>query len=220
MLVQLIALPSTHPNHDRTKKVAVLECDVCSMRFERSVNVKKWLTAARHRCSPECFRLDSKKGGAAYEQRKNTCLEKYGVASVVAFHASSSGKKAHTEEIEKRRWKKIREAWQKNSVRRSRGLELTRSKAELEFIHVCTSILGPCVPQKYVNGWFIDAYFAERDLYVQFDGVYWHSSPKIFNRDEAQNAWFKANNLKLERVTDLEWRKNPERVLTRLFIVQ
>lgn len=79
--------------------------------------------------------------------------------------------------------------------------------------------------QYYINGWRIDFYIKTLDIYVQFDGIYWHGLnekllEKTKNRnheryksilnhmkiDAKQNIWFKENNKKLIRITDEEFK--------------
>ena len=73
--------------------------------------------------------------------------------------------------------------------------------------------------------WIIDFYIPSIDTYVQFDGVYWHGLnrpieeirksltkrdmqiAKAFQKDQAQNAWFQENGLRLVRVTDKEFQQ-------------
>lgn len=78
---------------------------------------------------------------------------------------------------------------------------------------------------KIVNGrWPIDFYIKSIDVYVQFDGVYWHGldrpleeiqefkTPRDrviyrkFLTDREQEKWFQERNLKLVRVTDREFK--------------
>ena len=73
--------------------------------------------------------------------------------------------------------------------------------------------------------WEIDFYIKSIDTYVQFDGIYWHALDKqieiirestkkqdvqrckAYTRDRAQDEWFVQNNLKLVRITDVEFSK-------------
>lgn len=63
------------------------------------------------------------------------------------------------------------------------------------------------------KSWFIDFYSHEHNIYVQFDGVYWHGlDGRITERvarhieiDKRQNEYFEKNNLKLYRVTDVSF---------------
>ena len=77
-----------------------------------------------------------------------------------------------------------------------------------------------------INKWSIDFYIKLLELYIQFDGVYWHGLERpiekimlfenkrdktiygTYCRDIEQNKWFKENNLKLIRITDLEFKNN------------
>ena len=73
------------------------------------------------------------------------------------------------------------------------------------------------------NNWSIDFYIKSIDTYIQFDGVYWHGlnrpikeikeskNPrdekilKTYYRDIEQNRWCNENNIKLIRITDVEY---------------
>lgn len=84
------------------------------------------------------------------------------------------------------------------------------------------------------SSWNIDIHIPEIDTYIQFDGVYWHgldrsidtilSSSTKRNKtiakkyfiDKEQNTWFENNNLKLIRITDIEFSENPELVVKRI----
>lgn len=74
--------------------------------------------------------------------------------------------------------------------------------------------------QAHINGWSIDFYIPEINIYVQLDGVYWHGlnrpieliqaslNPRdkviltTIERDKRQNLWFKEQGIKLLRFTD------------------
>ncbi len=203
----------------RRKKALWLRCDHCKKEFERAHTIKTQLKKKRHYCSSACFALAMKSGGIADKSRKKTCQERYGSDYYIIRHdvASKSGKLAHTPEIEKRRWKKIREGWKDLSKQLSRGLTLIRSKQEVEFFAVIKKqfkVEAEC--PKYVNGWFIDGYISSHKVWVQYDGVYWHSRPELIARDKKQDEWFAGQGLTLVRVTDKEWNGDREKVLKRL----
>jgi len=74
-----------------------------------------------------------------------------------------------------------------------------------------------------VNGWSIDFYIKTTNVYVQFDGVYWHGLNKpidviktetakrsmtivaTYEKDRHQDLWFKENNVRLIRITDQQF---------------
>jgi len=86
--------------------------------------------------------------------------------------------------------------------------------------------------QVVINKWIID--FQIDDVYVNFDGVYWHGldrpieeiakfrnirDKRIYHGyfdDRFQDEWFKRQGLTLVRVTDIEHRDEPEVVLKRI----
>lgn len=207
------------------KRAIRMRCDVCGVIFERDVNVKKWSESVRHRCSIKCFAQDSMKGGKAWAQRRKSCLELYGVPSVVQIpeYLQRGCQKAQSEAA----YKKRKETRAKNMLDtlyvKSRGMRLQRSKPEIECINMLSSSFGHIDIQKCVkhdNGfWFIDGYFPEVGLYVEFDGVYWHSTRDSQEKTTAQDTWFQAQGLPLLRITDTEWKTDKEACMNRCKIL-
>jgi len=82
--------------------------------------------------------------------------------------------------------------------------------------------------------WLIDFYVPSIDTYVQFDGAYWHGldrpielvaegrTPRdvqIYRKwlaDREQDAWFQQQNMRLVRITDVEYRRLGAGVIERL----
>ena len=84
--------------------------------------------------------------------------------------------------------------------------------------------------QKIVKFWKIDFYIKSLDLYIQFDGDYWHSKDKTYielkeyfkekesgrtkaimktkTLDKAQNTYFKNRNIKLFRIWESDFKNN------------
>lgn len=100
-----------------------------------------------------------------------------------------------------------------------------RSKFELEIETELKKLYVDVHNTVKVNGWNIDIYVADIDLYVQADGTFWHgldrplNEIKLFknevdrdivknhNRDMEQNTWFREQHKVLLRITDVEWRR-------------
>lgn len=157
------------------------------------------------------------------EKLKKTSLERYGVD-----HPMKSEEVRSKIDYDKL-WKKSHETMKRNG---SYG----KSKVEDSFYDFLNNLYGEGVVdrQRKVNGWNIDFYVESSDLYVQFDGVYWHgldrpievieklndkrskSIYETFLKDKRQNEWFEKNGLKLIRVTDREFKKDKDRVCKRL----
>lgn len=203
--------------NNRSRIHVVLKCDVCNNEFERWQNAKTVAARLRHYCSPKCFQAAMKSGGIADTSRKVVCMERYGSPYFITRHdiASASGKAAHTPEIETKRWTKIKKSWSITAVHLRRGLTLTRSRAEIDFFQRLSETLKtPIECPKYINHWWIDGYITALDVYVQFDGAYWHSSPSAQERDKKQDAWFPAQNKVLIRITYADWCRDPCAVLS------
>lgn len=143
------------------------------------------------------------------EKNKQTWLKKYGYDNP----ASSPQIK-----------KKIDQAalHLKGHQTRKREGTYTRSKIENNFYKTLCNIFSQndIERQVIINGWSIDFYIKSIDVFVQFDGVYWHGLNRpievikefkksrdktIFGtwlRDIKQNEWFTQQKMTLVRITD------------------
>jgi hypothetical protein len=191
----------------KNKKFGIFLCDVCGVTFEKSENLKKTVANPRHYCGHACHRIAMKSGGIADESRKSTCREKYGADYLIAREdvakkGSLVGNSAHCRKMAAKSFKARLENY---SFQLTRGLTITRSKSEVDFLSNLADVLAVELEyQKFKNGWWIDGYCAEHDCWIQFDGVYWHSKPEALARDLAQNDWFRQNGMRLLRITDEE----------------
>ena len=115
-----------------------------------------------------------------------------------------------------RRAKKIHETMKRNGTYK-------KSKSEDAFYEfLCYCFRTEHVErQVLINGWTID--FKVDDVYIQFDGVYWHGLDRDINeikmfknkrdktiyetylRDKKQNVWFEKNKIPLIRITDKQF---------------
>jgi very-short-patch-repair endonuclease len=118
-----------------------------------------------------------------------------------------------------------------------RNASYGKSRLEDQFYELLCCSFGECnvVRQVAVNHRAIDFYVKSNDCYIQFDGKYWHGlsecyradkdEPKthreqymkyIYEIDRCQDEWFKANNMCLIRVTDVEFKTMGTNVLTKI----
>ena len=197
-----------------------LACDACGVQFVRDKNVAKALKAVEHFCSQACSRQAIRAGGSIDRRRSATCMARYGVPYLVnePSRAAAAGRRAHGADSERRRWAAIRAGWHDSATALTRGLTLTRSRAERVFFAALAELVSPLAveTQVHVNGWFIDGRLAGTRVHLQFDGRYWHSSPRACERDARQDAWFKEQGLVLLRVDDVEWRTAPRETMVRI----
>lgn len=139
------------------------------------------------------------------EKRKATFIEKYGVENP-----------SQHEEI-------IKKIHQTKKANGSYG----KSKIEDNFyLYLCRVFNSDNIERsKIVNGWSIDFYLKQIDVYLQLDGIYYHGLDrpvdqikqfktvtdytiyKTILRDQKQNQWFAENKLKLVRITDQQAEK-------------
>lgn len=117
---------------------------------------------------------------------------------------------------------KIHQTMKKN------GTYKKNSKPEMIVKDILEQFYGDhnIIHQKYINKWNIDFYIIPLNTYIQVDGVYWHGIGKTIEEleqfsddriksilktkitDENQNIWFKENNMRLIRITDIEIKQN------------
>jgi hypothetical protein len=145
------------------------------------------------------------------EKRNNVMLEKYG--TIAASTHPDVKRKLRSHEVKQKRFNTLK----KNG-------NLMQSGPEKRLISIFQSIFDDIKTHITINGWSIDFYILSIDTYFQVDGVFWHGLNRTleviqekakysridkeilnkFNRDQQQNIWFKENNMKLVRITDLE----------------
>ncbi len=139
---------------------------------------------------------------ALKEKLKDTCLRKYGIDNVF----------------------KVKEIREQIKQTQKKNRTYGTSQRERTFKETLCEIFGQndVEDQVVVDRRLIDFYIISLSCYLQYDGVYWHglnrpldvikNSPlerdkKIYEgylRDRKQDEWFKANNLVLIRITDLQ----------------
>jgi len=178
----------------------------------------------------------------------NTRIEKYGSASMwgvpeqlekyTATMIKNHGVK-YTFQSKKLREKR-EETWLKNygvpyrpfpqeKCRENLFLKMTKfpnkwsSVGEIKLSKILEEKYGTINRQKRVHKWPIDIHIEQFDIYVQFDGVYWHGLDRPIEKikaskkprdigiyqkwmnDQEQNEWFKEHNVKLFRITDVQF---------------
>lgn len=164
---------------------------------------------------------------AVKERRRRTHLERYGAEETF----QSEGPKAKRRATWMKNYGVPYKPFEEYAAERSRQSMLKMpqkwsSKGEEEMCKLLHERFGEVIRQKHVHKWPIDAYIPAIDTYVQFDGVYWHGLDRpiesierstrprdkvIYRRwlsDHAQNEWFAKHDLRLVRITDVEFKKN------------
>lgn len=124
-----------------------------------------------------------------------------------------------------------------HEARKASGAYARQSKTENEFHAVLMELFGEGDVERWkvVNShWPIDFHLKSADVYVQFDGAYWHgldrpleqirASTKPRDRaiaakwelDRRQEAWFAAHGMRLVRVTDAQFKQDPRECVRRV----
>lgn len=93
------------------------------------------------------------------------------------------------------------------------------SKGETEVFEYITSIINQEVihsDRKTLEHFELDIYIPSLKLGVEYDGDYWHSLPRMIERDERKNQVCHQKGIRLIRIKESDWLKNQEEIKMRL----
>lgn len=93
------------------------------------------------------------------------------------------------------------------------------SKGETEVFEYITSIINQEVihsDRKTLEHFELDIYIPSLKLGIEYDGDYWHSLPKMVERDERKNQECYQKGIRLIRIKESDWLKNQEELKMRL----
>jgi hypothetical protein len=146
------------------------------------------------------------------EKIKKTNLERYGFENYGATPQAIAARKKP--EVQARRFE---------TLKKNGGLKC--SKIELDCRNNLEVLFGETISQVLINGWWIDMYVSSLDVYVQFDGDFWHGLDRNlediktstraidkviyrkFVRDREQDEWFCSNEKKMIRIIESAYRQ-------------
>jgi very-short-patch-repair endonuclease len=125
-------------------------------------------------------------------------------------------------------------AWLKQHATKKANRTYASSKSEHQFAIELERAFGIIERQVVVNGRSIDFYVPKIDVYVQFDGVYWHGLDRdleviktskntrdtrileSYASDREQDDWFSQQGLRLIRITDAEFKQDPDSCISKI----
>lgn len=256
--IKTVSIDRKSPHARKTKRVIVYQCDHCKKHYEAGFR-KDVLHLKRNYCSYACLGLSKKVGNVAYDdwikscniperikRSRETFLQHHGVDH--PFKCENVKAKIREKLIErfgvshpmKSAEIRSRVNWKEISNKRHQTMKMNhsynKSKKEDQFFEALIERFGKdnvdrCV---IVNNWEIDFYIRSIDVYVQFDGVYWHGLGRDKNeiteestqrqkvihqtwlRDQEQIIWFKENEKSLIRITDKQFSQDASLCLTNI----
>jgi very-short-patch-repair endonuclease len=196
---------------------ALVQCDGCGVKFERP---ESSIHEPQQFCTRDCANR------ANIPVRAETNLVKYG------FICPMSQPQV------KERANSLEACAQRHETTKRNGT-FRKSKPEDALYELLCQHFSTVERQVTIPGtrWSIDFYVKSIDIYVQFDGVYWHGLDrsieligghrssrdavihKKFLTDRAQDTWFKATGKRLVRITDREFKQMESDVLQKLVTV-
>lgn len=225
-------------------KVGIFSCDQCNSKFEIERCLQQKLNRKHHFCSRKCQGQARKEGGCLHyvydtfvnpfsiptvqKKIRQTMLARYGASTTLA--SPILHEKVHATMIERyggptpfsapklRNRLDFSEMARKRHVTMKRNGAYKRSKEE-ELFGEYLSRFGTVETHIIINKiWPIDFYLPDHNVYVQFDGVYWHGLDRPIEEireskslrdihihkkwltDRKQECWFSKHNLILIRV--------------------
>lgn len=233
---------SNNLRRSKYKRICVLECNNCGNSFEKRWTNEEFSSRELHFCSSDCRVVSTRKSGILGKKTAEKFLAKFGSAAI--FSSQYFKEKAKETLVEKYGVENVlllpeirkiamERAWSpaaKNKrflTNQSKfgtnmsivGLHVSKPELHFKKLLLMHYIVESQTP---VNGWPIDLYLPQLDLYIQIDGDYWHGKNidnlraegrrynKIIRqiwRDKEQNIFFKQNNLRLIRISDKEVNK-------------
>ncbi len=166
------------------------------------------------------------------EKSKQTCISRYGVDHPMMLQSTKDKiKQTNFERYDAKSFQSSKYCDHEAIVTKQRATmkknnSYAKSKPEDRFYEILCLIFdqNDIERKKRINKWHIDFYIKSIETYIQFDGVYWHGLNRpieqirehkqkrdikishCYDNDIKQNQWFVANNLKLVRITDAEFK--------------
>lgn len=138
----------------------------------------------------------------------------YGEKHSKGVSNGTKGRKFSESEIEKYREKNI-ETWKNPEIRKDRISKMARSfhgrKTSIEIIveEILLNLNVDFVIQQPINGFITDFFIPSLGAVIEADGDYWHSIPKVIERDKRKNIAILSEGYKLLRLTETEIHNEP-----------
>lgn len=230
MIVKIVSLPRNgYPTLDR--KVLVARCDECFDFFSTEYTARR-CSNKNHFCSYRCQKKSQQAGGAFSNHLKETFVEVFGVENP----SQATSVQVKREQTFRSRYG-VKSGFNLPHVKhgtpdvvakafatKKKNGMLKTSGPETQFYHLLVERFGTRDVERWVtiNGWSIDVHIKSLDVFVQFDGIFWHgldrpiteirssSRPvdhqivRKWETDRDQEKWFTDQQLCLVRVTDTE----------------
>lgn len=203
------------------KKYGQVICEESKRRYSETKNYD-WISRANN----------SGKDLTAYAQKMGTSLSK----SILRNASERERRSNLMAELNRRDdfRERSRQCVIKNQIRK--GSLWGSSKDEFELYNAIKEKFPSIKHRVQLEKWIMDFFLEESDVYLQFDGEYWHGLDRSrsliecsgskrdrvilgsMERDKNQNEWFILKGRRLVRMTDREFRNNRGRCMDTLFM--
>ena len=213
----------SEPGTKRIRQFLDMSCDRCKKEY--SIKFSSFaIRAKNHYCCRKCsqaehqhLRLAAAASPLSIEKKKATTKKCFGVECVFSLpeiHALVNT----TEKCQQRH----------ETMKRNGSYKTSKTEDEF-YVWLCQKFGNDNIDrQKVINGWPIDFYIKNFDLYIQFDGEYWHGLDRTLSEisqfktsrdqtilqkyelDRQQEKWFSQQDLRLIRITDKQFFKKDD----------
>jgi hypothetical protein len=232
-------------------RVGLFKCDQCKSEYEIDGRLNYVLSKEHHFCSRVCQGKARKVGGCLHyvydlfdssfsdpmtkEKIKQVKYDKYGplgsdarkeiaVKTKETMLKRYGGKSSFSAPLLRHKFDFAKMAKKRHETMKASGVYKTSKEEDtfFEFLKRFGHIERNVVVK---NVWPIDFYILDNDVYVQFDGVYWHGLDrsieeisthktardvvihKKWQTDREQEKWFKENGMRLIRIPSSEFNR-------------
>jgi very-short-patch-repair endonuclease len=103
-----------------------------------------------------------------------------------------------------------------NGAYQARYSQKSVSKIEKRFGKDLSKLGYKFEKQAKIGQFVPDFYFRDKKLIIEFDGDYWHSLPRIIEKDKRKNKYYKENGYKLIRVKEYDYCNDKENLMNKL----
>lgn len=203
-------------------------CLWCENVFKRTTKESWSEFKDKQYCSYECYWLDANgtirplisevlknkwKNDEIFIEKMSNRV--YGVKHSIGVSNGVKGRKFTNKEIENIR-QTTKRTWTDPGIRTKRIHALARSfsgrrKTSIEIIveEILLKLNVDFEMQKYINGFVTDFFIPSIGAVIEADGDYWHSIPRVIERDKRKNKAILSEGYKLLRLTETEIKDDP-----------
>lgn len=235
----------------------ICQCGVCNQNVDIAMTIKSKFSWSKCKCGrfdgwkerSERYKIERLGSGNPMYQKKpwNLGLTTDSHESIKSSSEKNKLKKASAEtrkkqseaakkrlipgNLGKRHSEESKEKMRQNTLRMIKDgrFKQTKTKPCIAFARLLQKNNIKFEEEKLIKHWSVDFYLIDFDIYIEIDGDYFHSNPKIYpcgpktktqkinySRDLSKNKYFNENNLRLLRIWESDILNNEDIIICKL----